>query len=264
MADAARHGRLDGKSIVVIGGTTGLGLSAARAFVGEGARVVIVGRNPASLDRALGLLGPAAHGHAGDAADPATCDAAVALAVKSFGRLDGMYHVAGGSGRGHGDGPLHELTDEGLDFTLATNLRSLIVSNRAAVRQFLEQGGGGVILNMASVLAWSPSPVHFASHAYAAAKSAVLGFSTAIASYYAPQDIRVNVIAPALVETPMSARARSNDSIMQFIKSKQPLDGGRIGRPGDCDGAAVFFLSDAARFITGHVLAIDGGWSVSG
>jgi NAD(P)-dependent dehydrogenase (short-subunit alcohol dehydrogenase family) len=264
MGADSHQGRLHGKSIGVIGGTTGLGLSAARAFVNEGAQLVIVGRNPASLEHALGLLGPSSHGLTGDATDAGTSEAAVALAVKMFGRLDGIYHVAGGSGRRLGDGPLHEMTDEGLDFTLATNLRSLIVSNRAAVRQFMRQGGGGALLNMGSVLGSSPSPNHFASHAYAAAKSAVIGFSTAIASYYAPHNIRVNVLAPALVATPMSERARSNDAIVQFIKTKQPLDGGRIGQPEDCDGAAVFLMSDAARFITGQVLAVDGGWSVSG
>jgi NAD(P)-dependent dehydrogenase (short-subunit alcohol dehydrogenase family) len=91
----------------------------------------------------------------------------------------------------------------------------------------------------------------------------VIGFSRAIASSYAPQNIRVNVIAPGLVETPMSERAQANADIMRFIKTKQPLGGGRIGMPEDCDAAAVFLMSDAARFITGQVLAVDGGWSVT-
>src|SRR5207249_5239487 len=104
---------------------------------------------------------------------------------------------AGGSGRKHGDGPLHELTDDGWRATLDLNLTSLMLSNRAAVRQFLSQRTGGAILNMGSVLGWSPSPRHFATHAYAAAKAAVIGFSKSIAAHYAPQDIRVNVIAPA-------------------------------------------------------------------
>jgi NAD(P)-dependent dehydrogenase (short-subunit alcohol dehydrogenase family) len=162
-----------------------------------------------------------------------------------------------------GDGPLHEMTDDGLRATIDLNLTSLIFSSRAAVRQFLAQRTGGAILNMSSVLGWSPSPHHFATHAYAAAKSAVIGFTKSIAAYYAPQNIRCNVIAPALVETPMARRAAGDREILSFIKTKQPLDGGRIGRPEDLDAAAVHFMSDASKFTTGQILAIDGGWCIS-
>jgi NAD(P)-dependent dehydrogenase (short-subunit alcohol dehydrogenase family) len=113
------------------------------------------------------------------------------------------------------------------------------------------------------VLGWSPSPRHFASHAYAAAKAAVLGFTKSIAAYYAAKNIRCNVLAPALVETPMAQRAANDEQILRFIKTKQPLDGGRIGQPADLDAAAVYFMSDASRFTTGQVLAVDGGWCVS-
>ena len=254
---------LTGKSLVVIGGTTGLGLSAARAFVEAGARVIVVGRNAASAAAAEATLGQSAHAISADACDPQTAPHAIAEAVAAFGKLDGLYHVAGGSGRRMGDGPLHELTDEGWRGTFDLNLTSLMFSNRAAVRQFLAQGGGGSILNIGSVLGWSPSPRHFSTHAYAAAKAALIGFSKATAAFYAPQDIRINVLAPALVETPMAQRAAHDETIQRFIKTKQPLDGGRIGQPQDLDAAAVFFMSDGARFTTGQVLAVDGGWSVS-
>jgi NAD(P)-dependent dehydrogenase (short-subunit alcohol dehydrogenase family) len=254
---------VDGLVVVVMGGTTGLGLSVARALVANGARVVVSSRSEANVQAALNLLGDPARGFAGNAAQPETSERAVALAVQAFGRLDALYHVAGGSGRSRGDGPLHELTDEGLRYTLDLNLNSILLSNRAAVKQFMNQGGGGAILNMGSVLGWSPSPEFFASHAYAAAKAGIIGFSKSIASYYAPQNIRVNVIAPALVETPMSQRAVSNEDIQRFIAAKQPLDGGRVGAPQDVEGAALFLLSRAANFITGQVLAVDGGWSVS-
>ena len=259
---SARY-NVGGMSVVVIGGTTGLGFSAARCLVEQGARLVITGRSPDHVSQAQQALGENARGMIGDAADPASASEAVALAVSTYGRLDALYHVAGGSGRSKGDGPLHELTDEGWRYTADVNLSSVIWSNRAAVRQFLVQGGGGCIVNMSSVLGWSPSPAFFASHAYAAAKAAVIGFSKSIASYYAAQNIRVNVVAPALVETPMSARAREDDAIMSFIARKQPLDGGRIGTPEDVDGAAHFLLSRDARFITGQVLAVDGGWTHS-
>jgi NAD(P)-dependent dehydrogenase (short-subunit alcohol dehydrogenase family) len=257
------RGALNGKSIVIIGGTTGLGLSAARAFVENGARVIIVGRNPENATAAQKSLGKSSFALAADASDLNTATKAIELALDKFRAFHGLYHVAGGSGRSMGDGPLHELTDEGWHATIDLNLTSLIFSNRAAVRHFLKQRFGGTILNMSSVLGWSPSPKYFATHAYAAAKSAVIGLSKSIAAYYAPHNIRCNVIAPALVETPMARRAAGDREILSFIKTKQPLDGGRIGQPTDLDAAAVYFMSDGSKFITGQVLAVDGGWSVS-
>ena len=254
---------VEGLVVVVAGGTSGLGLSAAKQLVLQGAKVAVFGRSQATLDAALAELGPAAIGMAADASQPVAAAQVIEAAVAKFGRLDALYHVAGGSGRAQGDGPLHELTDDGWRHTVDLNLSSVMYSNRAAVRQFLKQGGGGVILNMGSVLGWSPSPQYFASHAYAATKAAVIGFSKATASYYAKDNIRVNVVAPALVETPMSRRAVGNEEIMSFVAAKQPLDGGRVGMPSDVDGAALFLLSRQAGFISGQVLAVDGGWTVS-
>lgn len=254
---------LTDKRIVIIGGTTGMGLSAAQAFVREGARVVVVGRNPESCASAEAQLEGNGLAMSGDAADAKTATKAIDLCQSIFGGFDGLYHVAGGSGRRFGDGPLHELTLDGWNATFNLNLTSLMLSNQAAVRAFREQGQGGAILNMGSVLSYSPSPKHFVTHAYAAAKSAVIGFTRSLAAYYAPDDIRVNILIPALVETPMAQRAATDETIMAFIKTKQPLDGGRIGHPGDLDGAAIYFLSDQSRFTTGQALTVDGGWDVS-
>jgi NAD(P)-dependent dehydrogenase (short-subunit alcohol dehydrogenase family) len=255
--------RLKGKTLVVVGGTTGIGLSAATAFVKEGARVVVVGRNAENAAAAERELGANAKAIIGDACDPKTAQLAIDAALREFGGFHGLYHVAGGSGRRQGDGPLHEISDEGWSYTLNENLTSLFYSNRVAVEQFLKQGSGGTVLNMGSVLGFSPSPRFFATHTYATAKAAIIGLTKSAASYYAPQNIRFNVLAPALVATPMSQRAQGDEAILDFIKTKQPLDGGRIGQPGDLDSAAVFFMSDDSKFVTGQVLAVDGGWSVS-
>jgi len=256
-------GNLNGKSLVIIGGTTGLGLSAARAFVRQGARVVVVGRKRPDVNAAQKELGDSARALAADAIKPETTVRAIGLAVREFGGFHGLYHVAGGSGRMMGDGPLHEMTDAGWRGTIELNLSSLGFSNRAAVRQFLAQNSGGSILNLGSVLGWSPSTRYFATHAYAAAKSAVIGFSRSIAAYYAAKNIRCNVLAPGLVQTPMAHRAAQDETILNFMKTKQPLDGGRIGQPADLDAAAVYFMSDASRFTTGQTLAVDGGWCIS-
>ena len=254
--------RLAEKVIVVMGGTTGLGLSAAKAFVKAGAKVVVVGRTGDTLDAALRLLGSNADGLEGDAMDPEIANLAVEVASEQFGGFDGFYHVAGGSGRKFGDGPLHEITNEGIDETIDLNLTSLLYSNRAAVQHFLKQKTEGSILNMASVLGYSPSPKFFGTHVYAAAKAGIIGLTKAAAAFYAERKIRFNVLAPGLVDTPMAKRAVTNEEITTYVKSKQPLDGGRVGQPEDLDGAAVWLMSDESRFVTGQVIAVDGGWSV--
>ena len=246
-----------------MGGTAGMGLSAAIAFVEEGAKVVAVGRDPEHIKNASDKLKGTGIAIEGDATDETTALKAIEACVNTFGGFDGLYHVAGGSGRKFGDGPLHELTTEGWEKTLQLNLTSLMFSNRAAVKFFMDTKQPGVILNMSSVLGFSPSPTYFSTHAYAATKSAIIGFTRSIAAYYAQHNIRVNVIAPSLIETPMSQRAVHDEKIMQFIQTKQPLDGGRVGIPADADGAAVFLMSDHAKFITGQLIAVDGGWSVS-
>ncbi|MFB3785286.1 MAG: SDR family NAD(P)-dependent oxidoreductase [bacterium] len=254
---------LAGHVIVIIGGTTGLGSAGAQACLAAGAKAVCVGLDEASSQAAAAEFGEAALVITGDARDLETAPRAIEMAVREFGGFHGLYHVAGGSGRKWGDGPLHEMTDEGWNETLRLNLTSVFYSNRAAVRQFLRQGTGGSILNMGSVLSTHPAPRYFATHAYAAAKAAIEGFTRSCAAYYAPRDIRINAVLPGLVDTPMARRAMSDPDIQVYLKTRQPLGGGRAGQPSDLDAAVVFFLSAASRFVTGQILAVDGGWSVS-
>lgn len=254
---------LASKNIVIVGGTTGIGLSAAKAFIANGAKVIVVGRNADSAEAAKKELGKNAMALSADAANENTAIQAIDICINNFGSFDGLYHVAGGSGRKMGDGPLHELTLDGWNKTMELNLTSIMLSNKAAVNKFLELKTSGTILNMGSVLGFSPSPKYFSTHAYAAAKAAIIGFTKSIAAYYAANNIRFNVIAPALVETPMAQRAAKDETIQSFIKTKQPLDGGRIGVPEDLDGIALYCMSDLSKFTTGQCFAVDGGWTVS-
>ena len=249
---------LANKSIVIIGGTTGLGFSAAKAFVRNGANVVVVGRNPENCLVAELHLGHTARAKQGDATHAQTALDAIQLCIREFGSFDGLYHVAGGSGEKFGDGPLHELSLEGWNKTLDLNLTSLMLSNQAAIRTFMGMNKGGTILNMSSVLGFSPAQ-HFSNHAYATAKSAVIGFSKSIASSYAAKNIRVNVLTPGIIE----GLEGSTEQSEKFVKTKQALDGGRYGLPSDLDGAAVYFMSDYSKFTTGQNFTVDGGWEIN-
>jgi NAD(P)-dependent dehydrogenase (short-subunit alcohol dehydrogenase family) len=249
---------------LIVGGTSGLGLAAARRFLQEGARLVIAGRSPEKAPSALAELSPlgAVAFFPCDAASQEEVARLFREAVGWLGGLDVLYHVAGISGRRHGDGPLHECSLDGWKATLDANLTSTFLTNREAVRIFLAQGKGGAILNMASVLGFAPSPRFFDTVAYAATKGGIISLSRLAGASYASNGIRVNVMAPALIDTPMSARAVGDPAIVHFLESKQPLAGGP-GQPQDCAAAAVFLCSDEARLITGAVLPVDGGWCVS-
>jgi NAD(P)-dependent dehydrogenase (short-subunit alcohol dehydrogenase family) len=150
---------------------------------------------------------------------------------------------------------------------MAVNVRTQYLMSRAALPVMLQQAPGGdgmrgSVLNMASVLAFSPEATHFASHAYAASKGAIVGMTRAMAAYYAPEKIRVNAIAPALVRTPMSERAQLNDEIMDYMKGKQPLVEG-MQEADEVADAAVFLMSPRSRSMTGDVMTVDAGWCVS-
>lgn len=255
----------------LITGATGIAAATARLAARAGAALFIVS-NVEGDCRAL-VDEVRAEGGRGDfyVAD-VTVPEAVAAAVQSclarHARIDALFNVAGISGRRYGDGPIHECSTEAWEVTMATNARSAFLMCRAVVGQMLQQslselGQRGAILNMASVLAVAPEPQHFATHAYTASKGALISLTQAMAAYYAPHKIRVNALAPALTRTPMSARAQADQALLNFIKTKQPLSEDLIEAE-DVARAALFLLSDDARYITGEVLTVDAGWRVSG
>ncbi len=251
---------------LLITGSTGIAAATARIAAQAGASVFITSRTEANC-RALAEEINGAY-QAADLTDEQAVIEVVKACVARFGRIDALYNVAGISGRQFGDGPIHECTVEGWDTTLDTNVKSMFLLCREVIKQMLQQdlneaGLRGTILNMASVLGFSPEPKHFASHAYAASKGAIISLSKSMAAYYAPHKIRVNVIAPALIRTPMSQRAQENPTIVEFMKTKQPLVGDLIEAE-EVAKASLFLLSDDSRHITGDVMTVDGGWSVSG
>lgn len=252
--------------VLLVTGSSGIAAATVRLAVSAGARVVVVGMVQEELDRLSTELSSVVT-VPGDLLQAAVADGAVARCVELYGRVDAVFNVAGLSGRRFGDGPLHECTDEGWSATLDGNLLPTFHVCRAAIRQMLAQplaanGLRGSILNMASVLAFAPRAPEFATHAYAAAKGAIISLSRSLAAYYAPHGIRVNAIAPGLVRTPMSARAQQDPAILDLMRTKQPLTGTLLEAE-DIARAALFLLGDDAAAIVGQTLAVDAGWTVS-
>lgn len=262
--------KLKGKT-VFIAGASGMGAQTAKLSLTEGARVFAVDRNLdaiTSLGTLVSSWPNAVHTYCADLTDELQVDAAFNECLQVFGGFDAVFFAIGISGRRFGDGPLHECTLEGWQMTQCNNATSAFLVSRWALRYFvgrhpvLPTNLRGTILNMGSVLAYSPQGDLFATHAYAASKGSIIAMTRAAAAYYAPLRININVIAPGLVATPMSERAQNSPEILEFIKHKQPLPQALL-LPEEVARAAVFLLSDDAKQITGQVLAVDGGWTVS-
>ncbi|HVV57750.1 MAG TPA: SDR family oxidoreductase [Gaiellaceae bacterium] len=177
-------------------------------------------------------------------------------AFDALDRLDVLACAHGGSGRSHGDGPVDACTDEGWDWTLELNLTTVFRYCRRAI-PLLRANGGGAVVTVSSALALGADP-DFATHAYTAAKGALVSLTRAMAVTYAGDGIRCNVVCPGLIATPMSARAQSDERILGRLPELQPLTGG-FGDAADV-GEAIAYLAEA-RFTTGAVLTVDGGWS---
>jgi meso-butanediol dehydrogenase/(S,S)-butanediol dehydrogenase/diacetyl reductase len=239
MIDVAM-GVLDGKVAIVTGAAGGIGGAVVAEFERAGARVVGLDREQADLTQA------------------GEVQAVVARALEEHGRLDVLFNGAGISGRPLGDGPVHEASEAAWDAVLAANLKTVFLVSKSALPALLRSRGA--IVNLASVLGLVGGDDDFATHAYAASKGGVIALTRAMAATYAAHGVRCNAIAPALIATPMSARAQNDPRIRSRLPELQPLTGD-FGQPRDVATAALFLASDAARFVTGVVLPVDGGWT---
>lgn len=256
--------------VCLVTGSTGIAASAASRLAAEGAAVFVVSRTEEHARRladGIRAEGGTAAWTTADLVDEAAVDAAVTTCVERFGRIDGLFSVAGGSGRRFGDGPIHMVSRDAWDRTLGLNLTTQALVCRSVVARMRNQapngsGTRGSILLMGSVTATDPAPEFFATHAYAAAKGAITALMTTMASAYLPDRIRVNVVAPGLTATPMARRAAEDVAIRAYGARKQPL-AGELMDPLEVAHAAVYLLSDESRAVTGQLLKVDGGWSIA-
>ena len=254
-------GRLSGKTIAVTGAASGIGRASALRLSAEGARVALLDRDMVGLGETAAHIannGGVCLRFTVDLTDESAVQSAVAGILAEWGGLHGLFNVAGGSGRRFGDGPVDAATLDGWRATLDMNLTSMFLMCKYATPPLLETRGA--VVNLGSVLGLVGGDEDFATHAYAAAKAGVVGLSRAMASFYAPRGLRVNVIAAGLIATPMSRRAQSDPHILARLPQLQPLTGS-MGTPEDIAATAAFLLSDDAKFITGAVLTVDGGWT---
>ena len=257
--------------VCLVTGSTGIAAAAARRFAAEGGRVFVVSRtadHARALADAINGSGGEADWVAADLADEAAVDAAVAACVERFGRIDGLFSVAGGSGRRFGDGPIHTVGREAWDRTLELNLTTQALVCRAVVGRMLAQepnssGTRGSILLMGSVTATDPAPGVLRHPRLRRGQGRdQRPDDRRWPRPTCPNRIRVNVIAPGLTATPMAGRAADDPAIRAYAARKQPL-AGEMMDPDEVAQAAVFLLSDESRTITGQLLKVDGGWSVA-
>lgn len=244
------------KIAIITGALGGIGHDSCLAFQREGYTVIGLARSLSDdLNESFKLIET-------ELTSEESVKNAIESIVQDYGHIDVLFNVAGGSGRRFGDGPIDECTEEGFDKTIDLNLKTQFFTCKYVVKQMMKQESG-CILNLTSVLGMTGGGEYFATHTYAATKAAIIGLSKAMAIQYAKYNIRVNAIAPGLIETPMSKRAQSDDEILEYMKFMQPVYQNRntLGQPKSISKAATFLASDDADFITGIVLPVDGGWT---
>ena len=246
---------LEGKVGLVTGGTSGIGRDTAVLFAKAGAKVVVAGRRELEGEETVELIRAA--GGDGlfvktDVSKASEVEALIQKDVEKFGRLDIAFNNAGIEGVW---APIIRQSEEDWDRTIDINLKGVWLCLKYEIRQMLKQGGGGAIVNMASIIGLVGSA---GVAAYSASKHGVIGLTKTAALENAKSGIRINAVCPGFTETPMADRIFRVPAVRKYVLSCHPI--GRFGRPTEIAEAVVWMCSDRASFMTGQSLVLDGGF----
>ena len=247
-------GRLEGRVAAITGSSRGIGLAVARAFLAEGAKVVVNSREGGAAQKVATELGGETIGIGADVTTEAGAAAIVEGAVKTFGTLDVFVNNAGTVHAG----PTLEMSLADWDRVIRLNMTAVFLCSREAARTMFG-GGGGVIINTASVQSFAPFPRRLA---YGSSKAAVVMMTRILAAEWAPA-VRVNAVAPGYVRTEMTKRLEAEGRIdSRAIAGRTPQ--GKMADPDEIAGAYVYLASSEASFVTGETIVVDGGWLAFG
>jgi NAD(P)-dependent dehydrogenase (short-subunit alcohol dehydrogenase family) len=248
-------GRVEGKVALITGGASGIGRATALTFAREGAKLIVADTNEEGGQHTVQMIrehgGEATFVHVDVSKAPAV-EAMINRTVETYGRLDCAHNNAG-IPSGRQGGPTHEYSEERWHQVIAVNLTGVWLCMKHEIAQMLKQGSGSIV-NTASVAGLVG---HRNSSAYVASKHGVVGLTKTAALEYAKQGIRVNCVCPSYIETPMMAPEMGDPVSLQLLLASGPT--GRIGKPEEVAEAVVWLCSDAASFVTGHAMAVDGG-----
>ncbi len=249
-------GTLEDKVALVTGGASGIGRATALTFAREGAKLIIADMNEEGGQQTVHMItenGGDATFVQVDVTSAIEVEAMMSKAVETYGRLDCAHNNAGIGSRPRA--PLHECSEETWDRVLGINLKGVWLCMKYEIIQMLRQGSGAIV-NTASIMglvgSWS------GTSAYNASKHGVVGLTKTAALEYAKSGIRVNCVCPGYIETPMTAQAMSDPEQLERIIAREPI--GRVGKPEEIAESVVWLCSDAASFVTGHTMTVDGGY----
>jgi 2-deoxy-D-gluconate 3-dehydrogenase len=244
---------LKGRVAIVTGGASGIGLASVELLAAAGASVAVVDRDKAAAEQALGKIGGQGVALGVDVAKEAEIDAAVADVVRQLGRIDILVNSAGTAIRR----PAVEVSVEDWDKVIAVNMTGTFLFSRAVARAMIAKGEGGSIVQIASIMGLSGGGL-YPNISYQTSKGAVVNMTRALAVEWAPQQIRVNAVAPTYVKTPFIAGLMAQPDLVQRIEAMTPLR--RLAEPAEIASAVLYLASPAAAMVTGHTLLVDGGF----